>query len=234
MDIIEMLTEFNLTRQEASIYLTLFSEGDLNGYEVSKVTGISRSNTYNSLAALVEKGGAYVIEGTALRYTPVPVEEFCDNKIKKLQEMKADIISNIPQKRDEVEGYITIKGERHILDKMSSMIAEAKERVYLSVSDEILEHILTDVKNVIDRGIKMVIITNTPFQLEGATTYFAEKSNRQIGLIVDSTNVLTGDIEDGEYSTCLYSRKKNLIDLFKNSMKNEIKLIEMMKGKDRI
>ena len=68
MDIVERLTQFGLTRHEAAIYLTLLAEGDLNGYEVAKITGISRSNTYTSLASLVEKGGAYVIED--LNYNP--------------------------------------------------------------------------------------------------------------------------------------------------------------------
>ena len=56
MDIIEKLTYFNLTRQEATLYLTLLAEGRLTGYEATKLTGISRSNTYTALAGLVEKG----------------------------------------------------------------------------------------------------------------------------------------------------------------------------------
>lgn len=232
MDTVELLTQFNLTRQEASIYLTLLSEGNLNGYEVAKITGISRSNTYTSLAALVEKGGAFVIEGSTVRYSPVPIEEFCDNRIRKLQKTKQDLKMGIPHKRDGVEGYITIKGQSHILNKMRNMILEAKERVYLSVSKQILESILPEIKDAIDKGIKMALITNESFCLDGATVYFAEKSQQQIRLIVDSTNVLTGDIDDGEYSTCLYSKKKNLVDLLKDSLKNEIKLIEMMKGSD--
>ncbi|OQB59664.1 MAG: Sugar-specific transcriptional regulator TrmB [Bacteroidetes bacterium ADurb.Bin141] len=230
MDIIDLLTQFNLTKQEALIYSTLLSEGDLNGYEVAKITGISRSNTYTSLAALVDKGGAFVIDGQTTRYTPVPVEEFCNNKIRKLQETKQELMKNIPAKRDEIEGYVTIKGESHILDKMKNMVSEAKERLYLSVSEEILKILLPEIKVAIDRGIKTVIISNVPFCLEGATIYSTDKSRREIRLIVDSTNVLTGDIDDGEYSTCLYSRKKNLVDLLKDSLKNEIKLIEIMKG----
>ena len=54
MDIIEKLTYFNLTRQEATLYLTLLAEGRLTGYEATKLTGISRSNTYTALAGLVE------------------------------------------------------------------------------------------------------------------------------------------------------------------------------------
>lgn len=57
MDIVERLTQFGLTRHDTSIYLTLLAEvADLNGYEVAKTTGISRSNAHTSLASLVEKG----------------------------------------------------------------------------------------------------------------------------------------------------------------------------------
>ncbi|WP_026395554.1 TrmB family transcriptional regulator [Acetobacterium malicum] len=230
MDIVERLTQFGLTRHEAAIYLTLLAEGDLNGYEVAKTTGISRSNAYTSLASLVEKGGAYVIEEATIRYTPVAIAEFCENKIRKLQESKQDLIATIPAKRDAVEGYITIKGEINILNKLRNMILEARERVYISVPGQILETVLLDIEAAISRDIKMVIITNGSFALAGATVYIAAQPLQQIRLIADSTNVLTGDVNNGEHSTCLYSRKRNLVDLFKDSMKNEIKLIEMTKG----
>jgi len=143
-------------------------------------------------------------------------------------QIKAQIMKLAPEKRREAERYITIKGETHILNKARHMISEAKERVYLSVTDQILETIVPDIQEAIGRGIKMVLITNPPFTLEGATVYYGKKNYHQIGLIADSANVLTGDIEEGENSTCLYSRKKNLVDLFKESMKNEIRLIEIV------
>lgn len=231
MNIVELLTHFNLTRQEAAIYTTLLTEGELNGYEVAKLTGISRSNTYTSLAGLVEKGAAYIIEGTTTRYTPVGIAEFCENKIRYLQQVKEDLVKNMPDKREEAEGYITIKGEKHILDKMKNMLVEAKERVYLSVSKKILHAIGEELKDGLLRGLKVVIITNEPYELTGVTVYYTEKNQDEIRLIADSKNVLTGDITEGDNSTCLYSQKKNLVDLFKDSLKNEIKLIEIMKGK---
>ena len=42
--IIEQLTLFGLSRQEAAIYLCLLKNEELTGYEVAKLTGISRSN----------------------------------------------------------------------------------------------------------------------------------------------------------------------------------------------
>ena len=96
MDIIEKLTYFNLTRQEATLYLTLLAEGRLTGYEATKLTGISRSNTYTALAGLVEKGAAYVLEDKATRYTPVPLDEFCENRVRRLQELKEELLRELP------------------------------------------------------------------------------------------------------------------------------------------
>ncbi|TYQ18318.1 UNVERIFIED_CONTAM: sugar-specific transcriptional regulator TrmB [Acetivibrio alkalicellulosi] len=229
MDFIELLVQFNLTRQEAAIYLTLLSEGELNGYEVAKKTGISRSNTYTSLAALVEKGGAYVIDSTIIKYTPVPFEEFSNNKIRKLEKTKQDLMNSIPNKREEKEGYITIKGEHHIIDKMKNMILEAKERIYISASKDVIEELFTEIEIVLKRGIKLVLITDYSFSIDGAKVYLIEEPRQQIRLITDSVNVLTGDIDDGEHSSCLFSKKKNLVDLLKDSLKNEIKLIEIVR-----
>ena len=49
--LIDKLMLFGLTRQEASIYLCLAANAEVSGYEVAKITGISRSNVYNALAS---------------------------------------------------------------------------------------------------------------------------------------------------------------------------------------
>ncbi len=129
---VEYLLHFGLTRQEALIYVELLVKGKQTGYEIAKETGISRSNVYSVLAALAEKGAAYVIEESAKRYIPVKVEEFCGNCIRRMQEEQEWMERNLPQKKAETEGYITIEGEQNILDKAKNLIAQAGERVYLS------------------------------------------------------------------------------------------------------
>jgi sugar-specific transcriptional regulator TrmB len=230
MEAIENLMSFGLTRQEASIYMLLFTEGELNGYEVSKLTCISRSNTYNALAGLVEKGAAYIIEGTAVLYSPVSIGEFCENKIRLMKNNKSELIKSVPKRKEESDGYISIKSEKHIVDKMKNMLLEAKERVYLSMSQGRLEEIIPELDILKIKGIKIVIITNSTFNLDGAIVYHAKKKPEQIRLIVDSKLVLTGDITDKLNSTCLYSSNNNLVEVFKDALTNEIKLIQI--GKD--
>ena len=96
MNNVERLMEFGLTRHEASLYILLTLEGSLNGYEAAKQSGISRSNAYNALAGLVDKGAAYIQEEDTVRYTPVAIEEFCSNKIRHLEQKKTELIAELP------------------------------------------------------------------------------------------------------------------------------------------
>ena len=226
MDSFELLRLFDLTKQEAAVYVALLSSGELTGYEAAKLTGISRSNVYSALAGLVEKGAAHAIEGTAVHYTAVSPEEFCGNHERRLAAAREALCATLPHPGHECGGYVTIRGERQIVDRMKNMLLGAKERVYLSVSGETLARIPDELAGLVARGRKVVIITNPPFALPGATVHHADVPAAQLRLIADSSCVLTGDLE-GPGSTCLYSSKKNLVDLFKDALKNEIRLIEL-------
>lgn len=227
MDTVTLLGYYNLTRQESVLYLLLCTKGRLTGYEAAKLSGISRSNTYTALAGLVEKGAAYIEEDNVTHYTPVPIEEFCDNRIRRMQEYRRLLIQVVPDRMGKSEGYITIKGEENILDKMKNMIDGASERVYLAVSVQTLDTLLPQLQNALARNLKVVIITAPPFTLAGAQVYYTPTAQHQIRLIADSKNVLTGDIALGSESTCLYSQKRNLVEIFKEALKNEITLINM-------
>lgn len=228
MDLIEGLTNFNLTKQEATLYVLLLKAGQLTGYEAAKQTGISRSNTYTALAGLVDKGAAYVLEeGKVTRYMPVAPAEFCTNKLDRLAEIKEDILSRLPLLQSDAEGYITIKGEREIINKLRNTVRQAQARIYVSANARVLELLRQPLAEAVARGLKVVVISDKSFALSGAICYGTVKQNEQIRLIADSRTVLTGDLEDAEDSSCLYSCKRNLVDLFKEALKNEIALIQL-------
>ncbi len=232
MDAITLLGFYGLTRQEAALYLLLCAKGRLNGYEAAKLSGISRSNTYSALADLVGKGAAYMEEDTAVHYTPVPIEEFCNNHIRRMNEYRELLIKTLPLNIEDGEGYMTIKGETNIYDKMKNIIENANERIYIAVSDQIIKIFLQQLNDAAARGLKIVIITDSSPELEGALIYISKIEQYQIRIIADSKNVLTGDIAYGSESTCLYSQKRNLVELFKEALKNEITLLEIKKGAD--
>ena len=228
--VIRYLTDFGLSRQEALVYEQLLAGGKQTGYEIARDTGISRSNAYTSLAGLVEKGAAYLVEETAKKYIPVCPEEFCGNRIRRMEEEKRWLSVNLACEKTEEEGYITIEGEEHIRDKIQNLMEKAEERVYLSCSRACLDGLGNELGMLVKEGRKLVLITDAPYHLQGALVYVTEEKGFQIGLITDSKYVLSGEFGQGSMNTCLYSGQKNFVMLFKTALANEIELIKIRKG----
>lgn len=235
--IVESLSLFGLTRQEANLYICLFLNEELTGYEVAKKTGISRSNVYNGLSGLVDKGAAYCSEGASLKYSAVPIEEFCDNKIGTLKKEKEYLIQNMPNKKLGQVGYLTIEGYSNILNKAVTLMRHAEKRIYLSAGSSFIEGIMDEINLLIARGIKVVLLTDSIINFEKTSNtrlYITENKYLQIGLIIDSQYVLTGDITGSPSDTCLYCGQPNFVEVFKGAMRNEIKLIEMTIGRKHL
>lgn len=175
---IEKLLLFGLGRQEAVLYLCLLKNDQLTGYEVSKLTGISRSNVYNGLAALVEHGAAYVCEGPSTRYVAVALSEFCDNRIRFLKKEQELLVANSPKKVAETEGYITVEGYSHICDKLHHMLLGAQRRIYFSAERSFLTLWKEELRLAVQNGKKVVLITRD------ADTLFAEDAQLRKGILL--------------------------------------------------
>jgi len=230
MDMVECLMKIGFTKHEAVLYLTLCKKGELTGYEASKISGIPRSNTYLALAGLVEKGGAYKIDGDPVNYAAVMPSELTANTRRQINEIIGYIEANVPVNTEENHPFITIAGKTHILNKLKNVIDQAGQRIYLSMTPEELENIKAELTCAVERGLKVVIITSPGFVLDGAVIYFNDKKPGQIRLIADTSHVITGEISGENKSTCLYSRNKNLVELIKDSLTNEIKLIDITRS----
>ncbi len=230
MNLVECLMKTGLTRNESELYVALSREGELTGYEAAKITGIPRANAYQALSGLVDKGGAYIIEGSVPHYTAVPVEEYCRNVIEHLEETLETIKRECPQLRQPSEPYITITGFKHISDKMRNIISDAKERIYISIPHKKLDYWIEDLELAVRRGLKVVTIVPEGLGPEGAIVYRINGQQPvQVSLIADSSHVITGEITGGEFDTCLYSKNKSLVQLIKDSLKNQIRLSELEK-----
>ena len=227
--VIEKLVSFGLTRQEAMIYLELVKNRELTGYEVAKATGISRSNVYNALSGLTDKGAAYVMEGTATKYIAVPVMEFCDNAMRKLQSDAQYLSQHMPKKQITTQGYISIQGFNHIMDKIFTMMESCEKRLYLAASCEFLEQLQPVLEETIRRGIKAVIITDSGYKIKNAVIYQTNMEKGQVRFITDSSFVLTGEVTGKNEDTCLYSGQENLVTVFKEALRDKITLIELGK-----
>ena len=235
-EILSKLRLFGLTRQEAVLYLCLYRYGGLTGYEAAKYTGISRSNVYSGLSGLADKGAAYLEQGNVSRYVAVPVEQFCNNKIRGLKRDKEYLIKNIPVMKEQETGYLTITGSGNIQDKIIEMILEAEKRIYLSASGSMIMRMEQELLTALKKEIKLVLITDfMPENLvlkEKSICYLTNARGNSIRMIVDSAYALTGELTGKRDDTCLYTGQENFIKVFKDALRNEIKLIELQGGEN--
>lgn len=226
MDFIEDLTEYGLTRQEATIYARLLKQGSMTGYEVAKDTGISKSNVYVALKELVQKGAAVLEEGEVTRYLAVDVSVFTRNCLRHLEKISQRLINEQPKRTDIQEGYITIQSDRHIKDKIYDMLQKCEKRIYILAENSLLKEFEEELKKLVSDGKKVVVLTDAAFDLDGITLYRTDDVKGQIRLITDSSYVLTGDILGTSDDTCLYSGKKNLVEVVKEALGNRISIIQ--------
>lgn len=233
--ILDKLVQFGLTRQEANIYLCLYQNGELTGYEVAKMTGISRSNVYSGLSDLTEKGAAFLVQGGVNRYIAASIEEFCDHKIKDLKSAGAYLCEHIPEAKKSSTGYITVEGYSNIRSKISFMLQHTEKRVYLAAKAEYMNALAEELLPLARRKIKIVLITDgevgSQELKEHAILYRSESRGNVVHLITDSEFVLTGEINKNKTDTCLYTTQTNFIEVFKEMLRNEMKLIEMNEEK---
>jgi HTH-type transcriptional regulator, sugar sensing transcriptional regulator len=228
MDLIEALMKLGLTKHESLLYLTLCKEGELSGYEASKISGISRSNVYLALAGLTDKGGAYRIDGDPVKYLAVPAKEFSNNIRRQIDGALQVVAENIPGRNEPINSFINISGRTQVVHKMKNLILQATERIYLSCAPQVLSLLENEIIAARDKGLKIVLITTPSYSLTGTVIYYREnKELGQIRLITDTSHVLTGELSHDQESTCLYSRNRNLVQLIKDSLTNEITLITM-------
>jgi sugar-specific transcriptional regulator TrmB len=230
----ELLGDFGLGRQEAAVYVELLAQGELNGYEVAKALGISRSNAYTALAGLADKGAARISEGPTTRYSAVPGPEFVAARLARLRASGERLLAVLPERRQPTGGYLTVRGAENILDRLQHLLTTVRQRVYVALPGKILATCVPTLHDCLKAGRKVVIVTDAKGaqdravrELDGAIVYVGRVPANSVRAIVDSHHVLTGDVRGGKDATCLDSDNKNLVDLFKSALRYEIRLIEL-------
>lgn len=205
MDLITALKKIGFTQQEAVIYIELCHHHEMTGYEAAKQSGISRSNAYAALSNLVDKGYAYVIEGSSAKYTPVPKEELLKNARRDFEATIGIIEQELDFTSHGQEPYVTVKGEKQIYDKLKNIISQAELRLYLSCDSGLQVEVASEIEAARERGLKVVIL--------GASDSFK--------IIADTKEVLAGTLKQS-----IYSKNSTFVQLIREAFVNEIALME--------
>ena len=107
-----------------------------------------------------------------MRDYDIDMKDFSSNIIRNLTTLEEQLIASAPEKVVESDGYVTVKGEKHVMNQLKNMIRNVEHRIYICSGTQLLEALKEELTEVRSVGKKVVIITDEPgYALDQATVY---------------------------------------------------------------
>lgn len=222
--IIQEMKTLGLSEYEIKAYLSLLEKNPLNGYNLSKESGIPRSRIYEVLDMLKNKGMVFEeIRDKATVYYPLEPKLL----ISKLEKNFTQTLSNIDKyindifSKDEERSQLTIlEGREKIIESLNLLIAHSKKRIALSIWEDEIKDIEEELSKAIKRGVIIKGIyfghDNTFKELvthRRIERYLLEKKERYMTVTIDGEHSLYGVISRGENSKVTWTQDDSLIDV---------------------
>lgn len=126
----EILQEIGLSNTESKVYLALLELGSALAGDITKKSEVNRTNVYDALERLIEKGlASYVISANRKVFEPVNPEklkEILKEKQEKLNSVMNDLKSKYNQIKAKEEAMI-FKGKKGIKSIFEDVLKEKKD-----------------------------------------------------------------------------------------------------------
>ena len=222
------LHKLGFTPIEVTVFITLCKHGALSGYEVAKLTGISRSNIYAALYSLQEKGKCQISEGETTKYIAISKEELLFSTKREMEQTLSEIEQFYPTPIETHEPYVTIRGYNNVLNKIKNSILLCKSHLYLLCSATSIDLLREELLSICPNCRITIICEDDAYLDEKITIYNRHKDPKGIHLIIDTQSVITGDL-DFDHAQCLFSRNDSLVRLMRESFVTELDMIALKK-----
>ena len=236
----KFLLEIGFTLNEAKVYLTLLQNRYLNGYEISKLSKVSRSLVYNVIDRLVAKGFVLKSEGQINYYCALPyekvIERIKNDNINKLN-VAREKLKNYSRIENESEYIFNIKGIDEFFSKANDLISNAKKEISISIWKEDFPKIEESLLIAAKKGIKIYIFSfsNITFPSAEIFSYQLKDPNslfpyRRISIVVDGKEVIIGE-NAGDKSICVLSKNHALVSMTTDEIVLNIFWLKYIKSK---
>ena len=236
----KFLLEIGFTLNEAKVYLTLLQNRYLNGYEISKLSKVSRSLVYNVIDRLVAKGFVLKSEGQINYYCALPyekvIERIKNDNINKLN-IAREKLKNYSRIENESEYIFNIKGIDEFFSKANDLILNAEKEISISIWKEDFPKIEESLSIAAKRGVKVYIFSfsNITFPYAEIFSYQLKDPNslfpyRRISIVVDGKEVIIGE-NAGDKSICVLSKNHALVSMTTDEIVLNIFWLKYIKSK---
>jgi sugar-specific transcriptional regulator TrmB len=184
-ELLSKMKDFGLNSYEAKIWTALLSRGVSSAGELSDISNVPRSRTYDVLESLEKKGFVMMKLGKPIKYMAISPTEVIDVIKKKIRQeslrqettmdtlKKSDVLDQLTKLHtngiDMVEPNDLvgmIKNRENIYDYLENMIKKAEKSISIMTSSEgmirKIEHLEKSIKKAADKGISIkIIVPNT-------------------------------------------------------------------------
>ncbi len=233
LTIMHDMKKLGFSEYECKAYFSLLEKFPLNGYALSKNSGIPRSRIYEVLKNLIVKQVVFEqAEEKNKLYYPVDPKIF----IKKIKSHYEDIFSNISQTADRLykekkqdDRLVIIKGRKNIISFLNLLIKGAEKRIALSIWDEEIKELTPELEKAIERKIALRGIyfgEDNPFDTliphRRIQRYMAEKKERYISIIIDKTHAISGIVSRDENSKVTWTQDEGFIEISEDYIAHDL------------
>ena len=213
----KLRSSFDLNIYEVKIWTALLSRGIATAGELSDISNVPRSRSYDVLESLEKKGFIIMKLGKPIKYIAVKPEEIVKrvkNTIRGSANIKIQILDNVKKEKifselellfkqgiehiDPMNLTGSIKGRNNIYNQIDTMLQNAEKSVILAASSEgiirKLDHFKQKLKRLANKGVKIRIATKITPEVKKALKDFKniQVKNQDIGrfCIVDNKEIL--------------------------------------------
>lgn len=221
-DAYEFLIKVGFSLNEAKVYVTLLQNKALNGYEIAKLSGVSRSLVYDVIERLLNKGFIIKSEGAINYYVALDYNktlEKIDNENHKNLLNAESKLKLLSKKENDNEFIFNIRGFDKFIDKAKERILLAKREISLSIWKQDFALLKDDLLKAIKRGVKVYIFSFEDIILDKAEIFsykVKDASNlfpyRRISLIIDNNDAFIGE-NIGDKSVSIYTKNQAISSL---------------------
>lgn len=210
------LQEFGLTDYEIRSYTSLLQIGPATASELSEASDVPYSKIYEVLGSLEKKGWIEMEHGRPSKYYPKPpsvameITKFqLENALKTNEGLVLDELQPLYEKkgvRERPDIWI-VRGNLNVLAKIRETIEHVQKEILAavpSIPDPIAEMLIPLVKTIVEKGVKVQIMTmKSPMSENMAKlTKFCEVRVREQmyggGIIADNREVILLLGQEGE------------------------------------
>ncbi len=209
------LQALGFTVYEAKIYLeTLQAAGvPKTAYEIAKMSGVPRTNTYSALDVLTRKGAVLPVTENPTSYVAASAKVVFEKVAAQTNHICERLVARLESLEPKVENqYVWIlRGEENIDIEIQKLLKSPKESIWIKASDIVLRKHASALKKAAQkRGMKVVIILfgtdKAEFEYnDNCKVYIHESDGTRMGkadnlftIVVDHNEMITVNA-DGEF-----------------------------------